>query len=122
MSVMLEFVEERIKGIEEYEKKTGKIDAPIYLDKSDLLCIKDRLRALDIIVNKRVNTLAFLDSLVNKKFKYSNGLDYYNREIGFDTLWLTQEEYDLLEKEIMFLYEEFKNDEIQNAKTNGGKR
>ena len=112
MSVMLEFVEERIKTFEEYEKQTGKKDAPIYLDKSDLLCIKDRLRALDIIVNKRVNVVTFLDSLVNKKFKYSNGLDYYNREIGFcfENLWLTQEEYDLLEKEIMFLYEEFKND------------
>jgi len=122
MSVMLEFVEERIKTIEEYEKQTGKKDAPILLDKSDLLCIKDRLRALDIIVNKRVNTLTFLDSLINKKFKYSNGLDYYNREIGFETLWLNQEEYDLLEKEIVFLYEEFKNDEKQNARTNGDKK
>lgn len=115
---MLEFVEERIKTVEEYEKQTGKKDAPILLDKSDLLCIKGRLRALDIIVNKRVNTLTFLDSLVNKKF----GLDYYNREIGFETLWLTQEEYDLLEKEIVFLYEEFKNDEKQNARTNGDKK
>ena len=119
MSKALELIRTLIDGANEYEKKTGNKNPTVYLSKNNLLVIEkallkaqepkqyvdelklveNKLKALEIIKEKRIDIESFYSSFIESDYDY----DYNFYEIRYGTYGkycLTEEEFNLL-KEIL---------------------
>lgn len=76
---------EIIDKIRIYSHKLSIVDYLCLNDDLDIL--EDNLDVLTTIFKKRINVLLFLDSLIY------DGLTYYNSNVPFPNLKLTEEEY-----------------------------
>ena len=117
MSKALELIRTLIDGANEYEKKTGNKNPTVYLSKNNLLVIEKallkaqepkqyvdelklvekKLKALEIIKEKRVDIESFYTSFIEGEYDY----DFYERRYGtYGKYCLTEEEFNLL-KEVL---------------------
>lgn len=81
MSKELEMVRAMINGANEYEKKTGDKNPPVYFSRNNLLIIEQALNRLESIDNANPSeALAYIDAFINE-----NNNDIKNQDItGFD--------------------------------------
>lgn len=85
MSKELEMVRAMINGANEYEKKTGDKNPPVYFSRNNLLIIEQALKRLEAIDNANPSeAINFIDELLNARLSDKHFINVANYEIWLE--------------------------------------